>query len=163
MEGAAETGALAGGGLWCRTCGEPVRRLRPGPLGKIVHAESGAECGHDGHAAMPADEDPALRAEADLIEADYGCAVTLTVRFGFFRADVKGAPPGVTCQRWEAPDGAGIRRKLDAALSGALPVVRAAGGGKPGDCTAAGVCGEIRRERAAQGPAVPDVGLASGG
>lgn len=84
-------------GLWCRVCGEPAR-LSGGGLWpeyrKAVHAATGLEegpgPGGGAHAARPTDEDPALRAQADKVEAMFGGRYKISVRFGIWRCD----PPG---------------------------------------------------------------------
>ena len=70
-------------GYWCKLCKEPVRlkgstRL-PLSMRKAVHAATGSEVGpgyggedgKDSHTAVPTDEDPALRAVADQIKAEF--------------------------------------------------------------------------------------------
>jgi hypothetical protein len=56
---------------WCRTCGEPARRLSPGLLGKVVHAGSGEEQGTDGHEIAPTKTDPVRTAAAEEVEAQF--------------------------------------------------------------------------------------------
>lgn len=90
---------------WCRACGEPVRRrLDLGtPLPYVltmVHAATGKAEGPDGHLIVLTDENPELRAVADKIEAEYG-GITVSVRFGWFRADWK-ADPGVVVAHVDA-------------------------------------------------------------
>jgi hypothetical protein len=50
--------------LWCRHCGQPVKRARgaPGKPGKAVHSGNGSEkCADGEHTAVPVDVDPGLR------------------------------------------------------------------------------------------------------
>jgi hypothetical protein len=92
-----EAAPQAATGYWCKLCKEPVRLKGPArlPLSmrKAVHAATGSEAGpgyggEDGHAAVPTDEDPVLRAVADQIKAEFPqCAasarlgiVTVTLR-----------------------------------------------------------------------------------
>lgn len=108
--------------MWCKICGKPVRRvggapLLPASLQKVVHEETGLETGTDGHVAMPTDEDPEMRREADAIEADYDGKFRLSVRFGFFRADVANVPQGVTAPHYTAPTGPAMRRQLNQAVA----------------------------------------------
>ena|SRR5258708_550207 len=91
---------------WCRECGEPVK-LAPGngqPWDrKAVHSATGLTEGPDGHFAAAVAEDPALRRQADAIEARYHMSVS--VRFGFFRADRTDI---VTPVHFEADEGEGL-------------------------------------------------------
>lgn len=57
---------------WCRTCGKPAKRLSPGLLGKVAHAESGEETGSDGHLIAPTRTDPERGAAAAEVEAEFG-------------------------------------------------------------------------------------------
>jgi hypothetical protein len=98
---------------WCKGCGQPVKRLQGGPLGKVVHAGTGNELGDGGHLAIPVDENPVLRAEADAVEREFGGVFTVSVRFGFFRADVAD-PGGATYQHWTADTAQDLRRQLAA-------------------------------------------------
>ena len=78
--------------LWCRHCDEPVRRAAGGgPLGKIVHAETGEELCADGqHVAAPSDANPELTEIARRVMKDYPDYL-VTVHFGFlFRAVLRG-------------------------------------------------------------------------
>lgn len=76
--------------VWCRTCRAPARRTGPGMGGTGTHAGDEPE---DGHPAVLTDENPVLRAQADEIQREYP-GVTVSARFGFFRADWP-ARPGV--------------------------------------------------------------------
>lgn len=106
---------------WCRVCGEPAKR-RPDldqPLlygGAAVHAATGQPEGPDGHVLIVTDEDPVLRAVADKVEAEYDGIVTISVRFGWFRADWTDLPPGTVAAHITADDEEDLRRQLDAAL-----------------------------------------------
>lgn len=97
---------------WCRFCGEPVRRTRGGLPGDAVHEAEPA----DGHETAPTDEDPVLRREADAIEAEFGGRFTISVRFGFFRADWARLAPGEVGANYTADTAADLRRKLAALL-----------------------------------------------
>jgi len=106
---------------WCRVGGEPVRRRldldSPLPHARMtVHAATGEDAGADGHAIIVTDEDPAMRAIADKIEAEYGGVVTISVRFGWFRADWAHLPPGTVAAHITADDEESLRRQLDAAV-----------------------------------------------
>ena len=108
-------------GLWCRICGEPARRRHdldvPLSFGRAaVHAATGQPEGPDGHAIVVTDEDPELRAVADTVEAEYGGIVTISVRFGRFRADWAHLPPGTVAAHITADDEESLRRQLDAAV-----------------------------------------------
>ena len=106
---------------WCRVCCEPVRRRVdldfPLPHARMmVHAASGEDAGADGHAIIVTDEDPAMHAIADKIEAEYDNVVTISVRFGWFRADWPHLPPGTVAAHITADDEESLRRQLDAAV-----------------------------------------------
>ena len=63
------------------------------------------------HAAITR-EDPELRRQADALEAEFGGAVTISARFGFFRADWANLPPGVVASHFEADTAGELREKL---------------------------------------------------
>jgi len=78
--------------LWCRYCDKPARRAGgDGPLGSVVHAETGDEACADGqHVAAPTDVSPTLAEIARRVIKDYPDYV-VTVHFGFlFRAMLDG-------------------------------------------------------------------------
>ena len=115
-------------GTWCSVCRQPVRLRGPGmapEFRRAEHAETGDERGPGGpdgwHVAIPTTEDPELRAEADAIEADFPM-LTVSVRFGFFRADWKASfvPFGATPRHYEASAGGELRGRLRAVLGGVL-------------------------------------------
>ena len=102
-------------------CREPARqRLDPDvpyPRARsAVHAATGEEKGPDGHVLVLTDENPELRAIADKIEAEYDGIVTISVRFGWFRADWAHLPPGTVAAHITADDEESLRGQLDAAL-----------------------------------------------
>jgi hypothetical protein len=104
---------------WCRACGVPVRRRvdLDSPLPHaltMVHAATGKAEGPDGHVIVLTDENPELRAVADKIEAEYGGIVTISARFGWFRADWANLPPGTVAAHITADDEHDLRRQLDA-------------------------------------------------
>jgi len=84
--------------------------------GKRVHAATGEVKGPDGHVIALTDENPELRAIADAIESEYDGIVTISVRFGWFRADWAHLPPGTVAAHITANDEESLRRQLDAAL-----------------------------------------------
>jgi hypothetical protein len=112
--------------FWCKTCKEPVvltgRSVIP-QFNMAVHAATGAELGADGHLAMPTDEDPVLREQADAIERDFP-QFKVSVRFGLFRATWRKSllPPLAVPVPYSAPDERGLRERLTAVvkLSGAV-------------------------------------------
>jgi hypothetical protein len=136
MGEAAPQAATASTGAWCRACKEPVKLLgsevAPPELRPAVHAatrqEKGPGHGDEGwHIAIPTDENPVLRAEADRIEAELCRAFTLSARFGFLRADWSKdlVPLGVTARHYEAGTADEMRGRLRAVLgasvSGEIP------------------------------------------
>jgi hypothetical protein len=107
-----EAAPQAATGYWCKLCKEPVRlkgsaRL-PLSMRKAVHAATGSEPGpgyggedgEDSHAAVPTNEDPALRAVADQIKAEFPqCAasvmlgiVTVTLRHRYLAQNAVAVP-----------------------------------------------------------------------
>lgn len=118
--------ALTGRSLfWCKACREPVRLTGRGVLPemrKAVHSGAGSETGPGGHAAMPTDEHPVLREQADSIECDFP-GFKVTVRFGIFRATwLKHlAPPAIPVPVTARTDGE-LRARL-AALTPAAAVI----------------------------------------
>jgi hypothetical protein len=98
--------------LWCATCDEPGRREG----GQFVHAATGQAEGPDGHRAAPTSTDPAMKAEAKQITAEYGGTFMVTAQFGFLRADWAHVPPGVTAQHYEAGNGTEMRATLRSAV-----------------------------------------------
>lgn len=111
--------AVPATGTWCRLCKEPVRLEGPGwlaELRKAVHAATGEETGpgygEDGwHVAAPTTEDPVKRALADEVEAEYP-ELKVSVLFGFFRADWRDLPPGVTAAHYEADTADELRARI---------------------------------------------------
>ena len=106
---------------WCRVCGESARqRIDPDvpyPRARsAVHAATGEEEGPDGYVLVLTDENPELRAIADKIEAEYDGIVTISVRFGWFRADWAHLPPGTVAAHITADDEESLRGQLDAAV-----------------------------------------------
>lgn len=107
---------------WCRLCGEPVRLSGPEvmpELRRAVHAATGLEKGpghgdEGWHIAMPSTENPVLRAEADALEAEFGGRFSVSARFGFFRADWRDVPAGVTAAHYEASTAGEMRQQLRA-------------------------------------------------
>lgn len=77
----------------CRHCGEPTRRAGDGdgPLGRVVHAESGDELCADGvHAVEPTSVNPELTAAAGRVMADFP-EYEVAIVFGvLFRAVLRG-------------------------------------------------------------------------
>ena len=94
--------------VWCRKCKAPAKRTSPGIQGTGVHAGDEPE---DGHTAVLTDEDPVLRAEADKIEAEFP-GFTVSVRFGFFRADWANLPAGTVAQHYSEADADTLRHTL---------------------------------------------------
>lgn len=79
--------------LWCRHCGEPVRRAGAGngPPGKVVHAGTGAELCTDGeHAAAPIDVNPEMSVIASRVAKDYPAYEVAEVFGVMFRATMRG-------------------------------------------------------------------------
>jgi hypothetical protein len=124
MAGGAAPQAV-GTGYWCKWCGEPVRlkgrNVFP-ELRRAVHAATGREVGpgfgEDGsHAAMPTDQNPVLRAEANAIQALFP-EVKVSVRFGIFRAWKRPEllPPGVTAVPYAARTGDELLERLRVVL-----------------------------------------------
>jgi hypothetical protein len=121
--------------FWCRLCKEPVRLLGPGlwPESRnAVHAATGQEKGpgHGSggrHLAVPVDEDPVLRAEADEVEIEFGGVFVLSVRFRIFRAEWAPACAPVGAVHFEARSAAEMRGHLATAIAFARIAVPRAG------------------------------------
>ena len=120
-------------GAWCRLCKQPVRLAGPADLHpelqRAVHAETGSEIGpgygDDGsHIAMPTDENPVLRAEADEVEAEFP-DYKVSARLGGLRATLrrKLLPEGAIAVPIPAGSGHELRTKLRAA-AGTPPAPR---------------------------------------
>ncbi len=85
----------AGTGWWCRTCDEPVRLTGGGggleaEFRRARHLATGLEegPGPDGseHNAVPTDQSPGLRAEADRVREEFGEWFLVATGFGQVRA-----------------------------------------------------------------------------
>jgi hypothetical protein len=104
---------------WCRTCGEPVTASGDSLIASALHEATGLAKGPDGHIAVATDEDPVLRKEANEIEAEFDSRFTVSVRWGFFRADWANLPPGKVTAHYTADDAESLRKQLAAAVRGA--------------------------------------------
>lgn len=94
--------------LWCRHCDEPVRRPR-GAAG-AVHAGTGeAECADGEHLAVPSAVDPALKAEARAVAAEFGGRWEIHAGLGGLYAKPAGA---VSFAAVDGRDGAELRERL---------------------------------------------------
>jgi hypothetical protein len=105
------------------TCQEPLRLLGdprlPAAMRRAYHVATGTETGAGGHAALPAPENPLLRAEADRIERDLP-AFRVSARFGIFRACWRPdlLPPGAGTRYYTASTPRAMRNRLRAVLRG---------------------------------------------
>lgn len=94
--------------LWCAHCDGPVRRAAgiPGP----VHAVTGSrECVDGQHQAVVSAVDPALKAEAKVIAAEFGGRWEIVAGLGGLWAKPAGA---VSFAAVDARDGAEMRERL---------------------------------------------------
>lgn len=115
-----EPQAVAGILRWCKVCKQQVqltgRSLFP-EFARAVHLATGMETGADGHLVRPTLQDPALRAEADLIEAEFP-KFKVTVLNRIFRAAWRQAPPFASTEPVDAPGADELRIRLRAVLAG---------------------------------------------
>lgn len=101
---------VAGTAWCCRRCLELVTG-GGNSLVRAVHAETGSELCADGRLVAPVDERPDLRRQANEIEAEFPW-VTVSARFGFFRADLTVQDPRRVCTPFDASTADDLRRQL---------------------------------------------------